>query len=259
MHYINNTRNVYAIASVFMLFCFAFLGVSAQTIDTDLEHDGVWYIQDNHDISEDDDSLFDFFFYMQESYFGSHLMYGNDLRKMLKYGETIFPNTYQWVLENINDFKVENDNYRLNVFHKDSLLSSFNHDFNPQDFSTYIFLRNFVRLFDKDDLVIQDSNIKGDYESIKRKIDTELCLQGGYEYAMQKVIADTGSHVVKTYPLIMVFIYEDSVLRPHPLFADYEEQYHSGEYEQRVVSMAASLCSKYKAEKIIFSVPVIYR
>ena len=33
MHYMNNTRNVYAIASVFMLFCFAFLGVSAQTID----------------------------------------------------------------------------------------------------------------------------------------------------------------------------------------------------------------------------------
>ena len=205
-----------------------------------------------------EDSLFEFFFYVQEGYYGSHLMFSNDLKKMIQYGEIMFPYLYQRVLENINEFKEEHNKFEIQIFYKDSFLASYNHSFNPREFSTYIFLLNFVRLFDKDDFVVTDSNIYNEYRSLKQSITIKLQEHSGCEFEMQKVSSiDEEDSVTSMYPLMAVFLYDSSGLHLHPLFNDYEDWDISGEYKQMVIQMAAFLCSKYKAEKIIFSAPVM--
>jgi hypothetical protein len=75
---------------------------------------------------------------------------------------------------------------------------------------------------------------------------------------MQKVSSfEEEDTVTNMYPLTVVFVYDSSGLHLHPLFDDYEDLCISEKFKQMVVQMAASLCSKYKAEKIIFSVPVM--
>lgn len=205
-----------------------------------------------------EDTLFEFFFYVQEGYYKSHLMYCDDLKKMIQYGERAFPHLYQRVLGNIDDFKEEHDKFELRIFHKDTFLASYNHPFNPQEFSTYIFLRNFVTLFDKDDFAITDSNIYNDYHSLKQSIAIKLHEHSGCEFEVQMVSSfDEEDSMTHMYPLMVVFVYDSSGLHLHPLFDDYEDWNIPEEYKQIVIQMATFLCSKYKAAKIIFSAPAM--
>lgn len=254
MLYINKTVRDRIIASVLIILFFSCNRLSAQDTDATSVHDTV-----GQGLScTFEDSLSEFFFYVQEGYYKSHLMYCDDLKKMIRYGERMFPYLYQRVLENIDDFKVEHNKLEMQIFYKDTFLASYNHSFNPQEFSTYIFLRNFVILFDKEDFVITDSNIYNDYLTIKQSIAIDLHEHNGCEFEMQMVSSfGEEDSMTNIYPLMVVFVYDSSGLHPHPLFDDNEDWYISGKYKQTVIQMATFLCSKYNAEKIIFSVPVM--
>ena len=231
-------------------------GLSAQDTNTCSVFDDIEQVQ-YHDI---EDSLYEFFFYAQEGYFGSHLMYCNDLKRIIQYGESQFPCLYQRIMDNLEDFKIEYDKFEIRIFYKDTFLASYKHSFDSQKFSTYIFLRNFVILLDKDDFVVTDSNIYGDYVSLKQNIAIKLHEHNGYEFVMQKVSSiDEKEPEMNLYPLMVIFVYDSSGLQPHPLFDDYDEMYISGEYKQQVVQMADYLCSKYKAGENFFSIPILHQ
>ncbi len=254
MLHINKIVRGRIIASVLILLFVSCNRLSAQDANTTSVHEAM----EQGAPSTYEDSLFEFFFYVQERYYSGHLMYCNDLKKMIQYGERMFPYLYQRVLENIDDFKEEHNKLELQIFYKDTFLASYNHPLDPKEYSTYIFLRNFVTLFDEDDFSVTDSNIYNDYLSLRRSITIKLHEQSGCEVEMQKVSSfEEEDTVTNMYPLTVVFVYDSSGLHLHPLFDDYEDLCISEKFKQMVVQMAASLCSKYKAEKIIFSVPVM--
>ena len=254
MLYINKTVRGHIIASILIVLFVSCNRLYAQDTDAISLNEVT-----EHGLSRTiEDSLFEFFFYVQEGYYGNHLMFSNDLKKMIQYGELVFPQLYQRVLENINDFKEEHDKFEIQIFYKDTFLASYNHPFNLQEFSTYVLLRNFVVLFDKDDFIVTDSNIYNDYLSFRQSITIKLHEHSGCDFEMQMVSSiDEEDSVTHMYPLIVIFVYDSRGLHLHPLFDNYEDRYISEKYKQMVIQMASFLCSKYKAEKIIFSAPLM--
>ena len=129
--------------------------------------DSIEQLHQNNSFSSMEDGLLEFFFYVQEAYYGSHYMYCDDFEKLIRYGETIAPSLYHRIMENITDFKIESDILNMRIFYKDDTLVSFHKQpIEPIEFCTSAHLRNYVRLFDEHDLVIQETNVYKDYITV---------------------------------------------------------------------------------------------
>ena len=216
-----------------------------------------------HDSMSDNDSSFVedplelFLLDVQESYFDDHLMYCNDLGKIVLWGEKISPFWSHWVADNLDCIKIKSDSSIVRLYCADTLFALYEHPINLQTFSGHLYFWRFVRLFDKNDFVVPDTNIYMDYASYRRDMLINMRDQYGYKMEMLEFVIDSECLERKSYPELLLFVYDGGELRLHPVSVG-KEQYLDDVYKQQLLQMAASLCSKYKAEKMIFSVPLLY-
>lgn len=245
---------------VFLLFIFCVTSdyVCAQDTNTMHIQDNMGYVQNGKAPYLVEDSLELFLLEVQESYFYNHLMYCDDLEKITHLGETISPYWAHWVSENKTSFKIECDSFNIRLFYNDTLFVLYKHPVNLQEFSSYLHLWRFIRLFDEKDFVIPDTNIYEEYALQRREMLINLRDYYGYDIKMQALPFDTEKSQKGTYPIPILLIFDSGGLRPHPLFGEFE-QYIDGEFRQQLVQLATSLCSKYKAKQVIFSTPVMKR
>lgn len=211
---------------------------------------------DSMDISIVEDPLELFFLEVQEFYFDNRLVYCDNLEKIIHHGKKISPYWSDWVMKNKARFKVECDNLDVSIFYNDTLFASYKYPFNLHTFSTYMLLSKFVKLFDENDFVVLGTNAYEEYAVQKRNLISKLQEQYGYEIRKQKNYYDREEPTGKEYPILILFVFDNSGLRLHPLFADFE-QYIDGEYKQQLVLLASQFCSKYNAKKMIFPFPVM--
>lgn len=232
--------------------------VCAHDTNTTYIQNNTEYVSRGGDFSDLEENLVEFFFYVLESYFNSHLMYSHDLRSVIHYGETLSSYWYRWILDNITSFKIESDRFTVRIFYKnDTLLSLYKDSVEVRAIvETDTRLNNFIRLFDKNDVVIQDTNIIEDYVSQMRDILIRLHEQKGYELSMQMLPLDTKESEQKEYPIKAVLVYDNGALHLHPSFVD-PGRHFDEEYKQHLARLSSALCSKYNAAKIIFTVPVL--
>ena len=224
--------------------------------DTMLVQDNMRYVQNGKASYFVEDSLELFLLEVQESYFYNHLMYCDDLEKIIHLGETISPYWDHWVLENKTSFKIECDSLNIRFYYNDTLFTLYEHTINLQEFSTYLHLWRFIRLFDEKDFVIPDTNIYEEYALQRREMLIKLRDQYRYDTEMQAFPFDTEEYQKKKYPIPILLVYDNRGLHLHPLFGEYE-QYICGEFRRQLEQLAISLCSKYKAKQVIFSAPVM--
>ena len=216
-----------------------------------------------HDSMSDNDSSFVedplelFLLDVQESYFDDHLMYCNDLGKIVLWGEKISPFWSHWVADNLDCIKIKSDSSIVRLYCADTLFALYEHPINLQTFSGHLYFWRFVRLFDKNDFVVPDTNIYMDYASYRRDMLINMRDQYGYKMEMLEFVIDSECLERKSYPELLLFVYDGGELRLHPVSVG-KEQYLDDVYKKQLLQMAASLCSKYKAEKMVFSAPFLY-
>lgn len=221
-------------------------------------------LQNKDSISVLYDKLESFLFYVTESYYMAHWMYCDDLEHMMNYtdAESMSYSTYHWVLENKNNIRIESNLNEISFFFNDTIFISFKKPFEPQYWMTDAHLRSFVCLFDGNDFRIGDVRKYNKYYSKqKRKMLIKLHEKYGYDVEMQKLYDYDGEireELKNEGPVTVLFIYDSEGLRLHPQFAGYEEKIDN-EYKQRITQLATSLCSKYKAKKVILSSQIMHK
>ena len=194
----------------------------------------------------------------------AHWMYCDDLEHMMNYtdAESMSYSTYHWVLENKNNIRIESNLNEISFFFNDTIFISFKKPFEPQYWMTDAHLRSFVCLFDGNDFRIGDVRKYNKYYSKqKRKMLIKLHEEYGYDVEMQKLYDYDGEireELKNEGPVTVLFIYDSDGLRLHPQFAGYEEKIDD-EYRQRITQLATSLCSKFKAKKVIFSSQIMHK
>ncbi len=232
--------------------------VDAQDTGTVYSQKNVGYRQPINSLFNDTEDLLGFFFYVQESYFSSHFVYSNDFETMLRYGKSLSPILYNQIMDCVTSFRVECDNLEMSIFYNNDTLVAFKRNVNYQDFCRKAQLRNFVRLFDDSDLVIDDTNIFMEYSAQKRDLLIILHEKYGYDVDMVMLPLCESDIEKKEYPLTILFVYDSSGLIVHPLYNEYK--FHiDNDFKRHLAQMADSLCSKYNATKIIFSSQIMSR
>lgn len=258
-----NPKNSFIIIA-FTLFMLCITSKKAFAQDT-VTIDGSEQIQDIDSIPDFYDKLETFFFYVTESYYTGHWMYCDDLEHMMNYcnAESMSYSTYHWVLENKNNIRIESGLNEISLFLNDTIFISCKKPFDPQYWMTDAHLRSFVCLFNGNDFLIEDegNKIYKYYSKLKQEMLLKLHEEYGYDVEMQKLYDYDGEireELKNEGPVTVLFIYDSEGLRLHPQFAGYEEKIDN-EYKQRITQLATSLCSKYKAKKVILSSQIMHK
>lgn len=263
MHYFHKvshvTQNRLVVFLVYLFFAgFTNKNADAQDIGTEYSQIKAGYERPKKCLFNETEDLMGFFFFVQEAYFSSHFSYSNDLETVCRYGETLSPFMYRQIMDSITNFRVECGNLEMTLFYDNDTLAAFKRNFNCQDVYINMRLRDFVRLFDDKDLVIDDTTVFKEYCTQKRELLVNLYEKCGYDVEMVMLPLDEYGIEKKEYPLTVLFVYDSSGLIVHPLFSEYECQIDN-DFKRNLAHMAGSICSKYNASKIIFSSQIMCR
>lgn len=199
------------------------------------------------------EGLSQFFFYVQESYFAGHLMYCGNIENVICYGKSISPYFYHWVLENEKRLNIECDGYSVVIFlDKDTIISLHKDVDNLRaSVNTELGLWRLINLYDKNDVVIEDTSIYTKYYNLRQSVIVELHECHGYEMEMQ-----TAAESEK--PVMLILIFDHGELNLHPL-SNTPQHHISSEYLHQLEQLASSVCQKYNASKMLFTAPMLYR
>lgn len=237
-------------------FVFLLLSVANKEICAQEEHSSS--AEEKLEITEDNDSnikkdLFQFFFYVQESYFAGHQMYCENLENVICYGKRISPGYYNWVLENKKRFKIECDGYSVSVcLDKDTIISLYKDVEELRNYvNTDIGLWRLVNIFDKNDVVIEDTSIYTTFSSLRQNVLVEFYERNGYE--MEKKFVAESERLV-----MLILIFDHGELRLHPL-SNVPKHPIDSEYLHQLEQLATSVCQEFNVSKMLFTVPMMYR
>ena len=238
-------------------FVFLLLSVADKEICAQEEHSSS--AKEKLEITEDNDSnnikkdLFQFFFYVQESYFAGHQMYCGNFENVICYGKRISPGYYHWVLENKKRFKIECDGYSFSVNFDEDTIISLSKDVEElrNSVNTGIGLLRMVNIFDENDVAIDDTSIYETFSSLRHNMLVELYERHGYEMEVQNIAESE-------WPVMLIYIFDRGELSPHPL-TNVPKRPISPEYLHRIEQLATAVCRKFNVSKILFTVPMMYR
>ncbi len=204
----------------------------------------------NSNIKKD---LFQFFFYVQESYFAGHQMYCGNFENVICYGKRISPSYYRWVLENKKRFKLECDGYSFSVcFDNDTIIALYKDIEELRNyFNTGIGLWRMVTLFDENDVAIDDTNIYATFSPLRQNILVELYERHGYEMEVQ-------STAESEWPVMLVYIFDRGELFLHPM-SNVPKHPIDSEYLHQLEQLATSVCQEFNVSKMLFTAPMLYR
>ena len=180
-------------------------------------------------------------------------MYCGNIENVICYGKSISSYFYHWILENEKRLKIECDGYSVVIFlDKDTIISLYKDVDNLQaSVNTGLGLWHLINLFDKNDVVIEDTSIHTEYFHLRQSVIVELHESHGYEMEMQ-IDAESAK------PVMLIFIFDHGELHLHPL-SNIPQHPINSEYLHQLEQLASSVCKKNNASKMLFTAPMLYR